>query len=179
MTPELEIRMVHKPVFFVADLNARGELRSNVEYSYENLQRIPGAEDLITHLSTNLWRSPDEFETAIPGGQGGLMFRWCASAPTSGIATLRFQSELLSLSLLAAGLNDDADRLTLAAFQHHQLRELHDTGIEPAFHLMDVKDRPLVATINFLDPEDPAARPIAALLDRCFAASYFRYHQLA
>src|SRR5258708_7513423 len=28
--PRLEIRMVHKPVFFVADLNARGELRSNV-----------------------------------------------------------------------------------------------------------------------------------------------------
>ena len=164
-------------LFCVADLDARGELRSRADYTYETLEQIPGAGDLITLFSTHLWRTPQEFEITL--GSPSLALRWRASAPTAGIATLRFQGELLSLSLLATGLNPEADRLTLEAFQHHQLRELHDTGIEPAFHLMELTQRPLVATINFRDPDDPTARPVAALADRCFAASYFRFHQLA
>jgi hypothetical protein len=166
-------------IFVVADLDSRGELRSKSQYTYEALQQIPGADELITHLSAYLWRSPEEFETPVPGGHGALTLRWRACAPTAGIATLRFHANLSSLSLLATGLNPDADRLTFAAFQQHQLRELHDTGIEPAFHLMDLTDRPLIATINFLDPGDAAVHRTAALLDRCFAASYFRYQQLA
>ena len=171
--------MPNKPIFFVADFNSRGELRSKSPYTYEDLQYIAGADELITHFSASLWRSPDEFETPVPDGRDALTLRWRASAPTAGIATLRCHGELSSLSLLATGLNVDADRLTLEAFQRHQLRELHDSGIEPAFHLMDLTDRPLVATINFFDPADPALHPTAALLDRCFAASYFRFQQLA
>jgi hypothetical protein len=171
--------MPGKLSFYVADFDSRGELRSKAQYTYEDLQRIDGADELITHFSSSLWRSPEEFETPVPGGRGALVLRWCASAPTAGIATLRYHADLSSLSLLATGLNADADRLTFQAFQQHQLRELHDTGIEPAFHLMDVTDRPLIATINFLDPGDPAVHQTAALLDRCFAASYFRYQQLA
>jgi hypothetical protein len=165
--------------FFVADLNSQGELRAKAEYRYEDLEQIPGAADLIIHFSTLLWQANDEFDSAIPGGEGGLRFRWCASSPTTGIATLRHQSELLSLSLLVSGLDADADRLTLAAFQSHQLHELRDTAYEPAFHLMEIVERPLVATVNFIDPPDQAARLTAALADRCFAASYFRFHQLA
>lgn len=171
--------MPSKLIFFVADLNPRGELRSKSEYTYEQLQQIPGADELIAAFSASLWRSPEEFEMPLGGGSDGLIFRWLATAPTAGIATLRFNGELLSLSLLATGLNADADRLTLQAFQLHQLRELRDTGIEPAFHLMDLAERPLVATINFLDPDDPALHAVAALADRCFAASRFRFQQLA
>jgi hypothetical protein len=171
--------MPNQLAFFVADLNSRGELRDKAEYHYQTLEQVPGADDLIAHCSANLWRAPEEFETMIPGGRGGLMFRWRASCPTAGIATLRFKNELLSLSLLASGLDPDADRITLLAFQQHQLRELRDTGIEPAFHLMDIPERPLIATINFQDPEDASLRAAAALVDRCFAASYFRYHHLS
>ena len=35
--------------------------------------------------------------------------------------------------------------------------------------------RPLVATINFQSPPDGPRQAVAALADRCFAASYFRY----
>jgi hypothetical protein len=171
--------MSTKLFFFVGDFNALGELRSKTPYAYQDLQRLPGAEELITHFSTHFWRSPEEFETHVPGGGGALLLRWRASAPTAGIATLRFHADLSALSLLATGLDADADRLTLEAFQRHQLRELHDSGIEPAFHLMDITDRPLIATINFLDPADSALHFTAALVDRCFAASYFRYQQLA
>ena len=65
------------------------------------------------------------------------------------------------------------------AFQRHLLLGLHDTGYEPAFALMDLSERPLVATINFAVPHPPADRIVLALADRCFGAAYFRYHGLA
>jgi hypothetical protein len=44
---------------------------------------------------------------------------------------------------------------------------------------MDLKERPVVATINFASPQEQVDQLIAALSDRCFAASYFRYQNLA
>jgi hypothetical protein len=59
------------------------------------------------------------------------------------------------------------------------LREWRDTGFEPAFGLMDLKQRPLVATINFRSPTAPGDQLLTALTDRCFAAAYFRMQGLA
>jgi len=165
--------------FFVADFNVRGEMRSIEEYHYENLERIPGAAELIVRFSTALYRSPESFEITLPSAKADATFRWLASAPTAGIATLRSRGELTSISLLASGRDAQADHLTLEAFQHHLLRELHDTGVEPSFALMEVRERPVVATINFASPDDQTDQFIAALADRCFAASYFRYQNLA
>jgi hypothetical protein len=86
---------------------------------------------------------------------------------------------LVSLSLLCTGLNAAADQITLQAFQRHLLTELRDTGYEPAFALMDLRQRPLVATVGFAAPPDPQRQLLVALADRCFAAAYFRYLQLA
>ena len=83
------------------------------------------------------------------------------------------------MSLLATGKVPDADAVTLEAFQRHLLAALHDTGCEPAFSLLDLRERPLLATINFVQPEEPQDRDAVALADRCFAAAYFRYQQLA
>lgn len=165
--------------FVVADLNVRGELQLKAAYRYEQLEQIDGATPLIAHLSAHLWRSPEEFETALPGGLSAMQFRWRASAPTAGIATLRSDGQLASLSLLASGIDPDADRITLEAFQRHLLREWHDTGTEPGFALLDLNARPLVATINFQGPIAPGDQFLVALADRCFAAAYFRYQQLA
>ncbi len=165
--------------FFVADFNVRGELRSVEEYRYEDLEQIPGAAELILAFSTALYRAPETFELPLPAVRDDAKFRWLASAPTAGIATLRNRGELTSISLLASGLDPSADHLTFDAFQTHLLRELHDTGVEPAFALMDMKERPVVATINFRSPDEPPDQMIAALSDRCFAASYFRYQNLA
>jgi hypothetical protein len=165
--------------FFVADFDVRGDMRAVQEYHYEDLERIPGAGELIVRFSTALYRSPETFELSLPSVKGDLTFRWLASAETAGIATLRSRGELTSISLLASGLDAPADHVTLEAFQHHLVRELHDTGVEPSFALMDLKQRPAVATINFKSPEDPPDQLIAALSDRCFAASYFRYQNLA
>jgi hypothetical protein len=164
--------------FFVADLNLRGDLQACAEYRYEQLERIPGASDLIVHFATHLYRSPDEFEVPFPRREH-LSFRWRASAPTAGIATLRNERQLASLGLLASGIKPEADDLTLGAFQTHLLRELHGTPFEPAFGLREVKDRPLVAVVAFAAPPDPADQVLVALADRCFAAAYFRYLGLA
>jgi hypothetical protein len=166
-------------IFTVADLNVRGDLQSKAEYSYSLLEQIPGALDLITHFATSLWRSPDEFELPLPPPHRHIKARWRASAPSAGIATFRANDQLTSLSLLACGVDADADTITLQAFQQHLLRELRDTEYEPAFALLDLKERPLVATINFFSPPDEVDRIAVALCDRCFAAAYFRTHNIA
>ncbi len=165
--------------FFVADFNVKGELRAVADYRYDDLERIPGAGELIVRFSTALYRAPGTFELNLPSVKGDATFRWLASAETAGIATLRSRGELTSISLLASGLDPQADHLTFEAFQHHLLRELHDTGVEPSFALMELTQRPVVATINFRSPEEQADQLVAALSDRCFAASYFRYQNLA
>jgi hypothetical protein len=164
--------------FCVADLNVRGELIAKQTYRYDQLEQIPGAGDLITSFATLLWRSPDEFEATLPTSTG-VAVRWRSSSATSGIVTLRCNEVLASLSLLASGVSAEADRVTLDAFQRHLVRELHGTETEPAFALMDLSERPVVATINFQSPADELDRLIVALADRCFAAAYFRTKDLA
>ena len=164
-------------IFWVADLNVRGELLSRADFRYEQLEQIPEAAELIVQFSTILWRDPERFETSLPPGR--LSIRWRASAPTAGILTVRYGAQLTSLTLLLTGKHAEADRITLEAFQLHLLRELHDTGFEPAFELMEIPERPLAATINFAPPVEQADRMLVALADRCFAASYFRCQDLA
>lgn len=154
-------------------------MRSVQEYRYQDLERIPGAGELIIRFSSALYRAPGVFEMNLPSAHNDLTFRWLAAAETAGIATLRSGPHLTSISLLASGIDPQADHLTFEAFQIHLVRELHDTGVEPSFALMDLKQRPVVATINFKSPDDRADQLVAALSDRCFAASYFRYLNLA
>ena len=168
-----------KGTFLVADLNASGELKSRGEYRYDLLQQVPGAADLIGRLSGLLWKSPEEFEDAINPGSSKLTFRWKSSSTSAGMASLRHGETLVSITVLLSGLSEDQDHLTALALQQHLLRELRDTGFEPAFGLMDLKERPLAATINFHVALAPADQFISALADRCFAASYFRYQALA
>ena len=163
--------------FTAVDLTAQCEVRLQAHYEYELLEKIEGATDLIAQFATKIWSSPEEFQ--IPLKQdGNLTWRWRALAQGAGIASLRMGAEPLSLSLLASGIDASADQITLTAFQQHAMRELHDTGFEPAFDLMSLTDRPLIATINIHSPREQVDRLATALADRCFAASYFRYHGL-
>jgi len=169
--------MVPERRFFVADLNAQGELRAEAEYQYEQLEQVPGAGDLISTFSAAVWRSPEGFETLLHPRNRRLALRWRSSAATAGIATVRNGQELASLSLLCSGLDESAD--SLKAYQQHLLAELRDTGYEPAFGLMELKRRPLVATVAFQAPADPTDQLLVALADRCFAAAFFRFLSLA
>ncbi len=53
--------------FYVADLNAKGELLAKAVYDYEQLERIPGAGEVITEMATAIWRSPEAFEARSCG----------------------------------------------------------------------------------------------------------------
>lgn len=165
--------------FYVADVNATGELRALAEYQYGQLEQIPGAADLIGLLSGAVWRSPEEFEVGLHDERPHIIFRWRACAATAGVATAWDTGRLASVSLVCSGLDEDADRITLDAYQRHLLHELHDTGYEPAFSLIHLRERPLLASVSFATPTEPADRLLVALADRCFAAAFFRYLSLA
>ena len=165
--------------FWVADLNAQRELHSKADYTYEDLEHLPRTADMIAGFSAATWKSPEvvDLEPILPATR--ISCRWRASAPTAGILSFRCSGQVASLSLLASGKDTEADRITLAVFQQHLLQELHDTGYEPAFDLVALTERPLVATFNLFSPAEPADQMAIAMADRCFAASYFRYQQLA
>jgi hypothetical protein len=165
--------------FFMADVNATGELRALAEYRYEQLEQIPGAGDLIGTLSGAVWRSPQEFEVRLHDERPHLVLRWRASAATAGVATVWDGKVLASVSLACSGLDEDADRITLDAYQRHLLHELRDTGYEPAFSLVHLRERPLLASVSFAAPDDPTDKILVALADRCFGAAFFRYLSLA
>src|SRR5678809_213209 len=93
--------------FFVADLNAKGDIQDITEYTYAQLEQIPGAGDLITHFATELWRNPEEFELALPREQKHLKMRWPATAERAGICTLRDGEQRASMGLLATGKNSE------------------------------------------------------------------------
>jgi hypothetical protein len=163
--------------FWVIDLTPTGEIRLRQDYEYQFLEKIPGAADLIALFSTRLWREPAQFDIALPGGR--LTLRWSACSDSAGIAVLRDGGELASLSLLLCGQDPDADAAVKKSLQLHLVRELHDTGYEPAFDLMSISDRPLLASIHFRPPTQPEDQQLFALADRCFAASYFQKMGLA
>lgn len=164
--------------FTAVDLTPTCEVRSTVRYEYALLEKISGAMDLITLLATEVWRNPDEFEIPL-APNANLILRWRAVAATAGIATVRDSGRTLSLSLIASGLDVDADQITLEAFQRHIVRELHDTGFEASFDLVELRERPLLATLGLFVPQDENDRWVFALADRCFAAAYFRKLGLA
>ena len=141
--------------------------------------RFPEPPSSSFTFATQLYRTPEEFEIPLARHKEHLRYRWRSSSETTGITTLRNDGELASLAILASGINPDADRLTLEAFQTHLLRELHGTEFEPAFGLREANDRPLVAVVAFAAPPDQVDQVLVALADRCFAAAYFRYLNLA
>jgi hypothetical protein len=165
--------------FYVADLNALGELHQLTPYDYASLELVPGALDVIARCSAELWKNPAEFE--IPLMDGGQCFlRWRSTSESSGIATVRRkEGDLVSLSLLAAGRDPQAEATNFDVLQKHILRELRQTPFEPAFDLIGIKQRPLIATMTFATTGSANEQLIEALADRCFAAAYFRYLGLA
>jgi hypothetical protein len=163
--------------FQVVDLTGTGEIRLRERYEYETLERIEGASELIGIFSSWLWRAPDAFELPVPGG--ALNLRWRACSESSGLATLRERERLLRLCVLLSGQGAEDDLATLKPLQLHLVRELHDTGYEPAFDLMSLTERPLLASMSFVAPVQEGDRRLFALCDRCFAASYFRKMGLA
>lgn len=164
--------------FCVADLNVHGELRTRQAYAYASLERLPGCRDLIADLASLLYRLPGGFDAPLANTDDLLTLRFAAIAPTAGIATLRTAGRVTSVSLVLTGLDAEADTITRSAYQRHLVRLHRDSGYEPAFDLLDLDDRPLVATLDFPAAETQPFAPAAAIADRCFAAAYFRYHRL-
>jgi hypothetical protein len=167
-----------KGLFHVADLSAQGELRQIAEYDYESLELIPGASDLIGRCSGALYKNADEFEIEL-NDERTTWVRWRSTAAGTGVATVRHgENELVSLSILATGADPQSESATLDVLQKHIARQLLQTPFEPAFDLMQIQPRPLLATVTLATGGDACDHRIWALADRAFAAAYFRYFRL-
>ncbi|MDB5328210.1 MAG: hypothetical protein JWM57_3779 [Phycisphaerales bacterium] len=167
------------PPYCVVDLKASGDLIATTAYLYADLERIPGCAELIGHLSGELWKAPDAFDTELGDAAGVMSLRWWSTAPTAGLMTLRSEQQVLSVTVLASGIHAEADRLTIHALQQQLAVELHGTRHEAAFALAELDQRPLAATINIRSPKERSLQALTAVADRCFAAAYFRYLHLA
>ena len=168
--------MQHPP-FHVYDLTAQGELQLSAKYSYEDLELLPGTADLIGHFSGRLYANPGEWQTNL--SPTPLKLRFFPPSSTSALATLSERDKTLSLSVLLTGINKDSDQLTINTVQSHLLRELHGTPFEASFSLLNLAERPMIASVHLALPESPDALPFFAVADRCLAAAYFRFHRLA
>src|SRR5689334_7216272 len=114
--------------FNVVDLTAQCEVQLKAVYRYELLEQLPGAAEQIGTFAGEIWRAPENFELLIEGALNAMMLRWTALADSAGIASIRDKNQPLSLSLLVSGLDAEADRITLEAFQDHVVQQLRDTG---------------------------------------------------
>lgn len=167
--------MVRTDDFWIADLKGNGELQLKACYSYSLLMQIPNCAELIGQLSGALWATPEAFIQTLTPLPESLTIRWQATADSAGLMSIRNGETLVSISVLASGKNDEFDSSTLGALQSHLTSALHGTEHEPAFSLVELTERPLVATINLASPVGDLPKQMAAVADRCFAASYFRY----
>lgn len=162
--------------FTVVDLTPQCQVRSKARYEYELLEQVNGAAELLGDVTSLLANNPEAFEAKLADS---IFLRWRASSQTTGIAAVRDESErTLSLSIVASGLEPESDHLTLTAFQDHAVRELRDGPYEPSFDLVNLPERPLLASIGLILPPVQHRWPFA-LADRCFAAAYFRRLGLA
>lgn len=170
--------------FWVADLSSTGEMLLKERYEYALLEQLPGAPDLISDLAGHLYRSPDGFERELAAGT--IRFRWVACSPTCGIISFRLKDRpgptgepLAAFGVLLSGYDAADDAVVCRAVQGRLVDELRDTGFEPGFDLIGLKERPLLASFDCAPPVAPPQRATLALADRCFAAAYFRRLALA
>jgi len=170
--------------FWVADLSIGGEILFKEPYENAVLERVPGAAELIGEVAGRLYRWPDGFDVDLLAGTIRILWRPCCDS--GGVLTIRYRDEvgpaapwqLASFALLLSGTNEDEDRAICSAAQNRLVEILHDTGMEPAFDLAELTERPLVASFSNTLPADARLRETLAISDRCFGAAYFRWRHL-
>lgn len=166
--------------FWVIDLHPSGDVRSTERYTYALLQQIPSADDLITQIATELYRNPNGFELHV-GTQRALLLRFAPISQSSAALTVRERSSsaVVSFSLMLTEAEPAHESISLDAFQKQVVRELHGTEHEASFAIRGLTQRPALISLSLHDPKNPADRAVAAVVDRCAAAAYFRYHHCA
>ncbi len=133
---------------------------------FDLIPKAPEGERICGLFAEWLQGQPPEFQERVPFlKRGDLNLSW--SAASGGVAFASFQSEdaPLSMSLLLAGLDPEADRGLLMGMAEAGL------GPEVAAEL-DAPHRPLLATVLF--PGAPEASPALQLLNTALASVFFR-----
>lgn len=123
--------------------------------------------DLFLHFLAD---RPPGFREELPFlKQPGTELEWAAAEGGAALATFYDQGRPLSMGILLAGLNEEADKRMLDG-----LRATAGYAIfqEDVARCLDAPERPLL--INILFPESPELRPRVQLLATALASVFFR-----
>ncbi len=148
-------------MFYVQALHLEtGEMESG---KLDLVPKVAEGEKICGLFADWLGGQPAAFQAKIPFlKKGDVELQWNAAAGGVAYASLVENGEPLSLSVLLAGVDAEADAGMLDGF----LGLLPDGLFQPA------KERPLLATLVF--PGRPEATPLLQLLTTALASVFFR-----
>jgi hypothetical protein len=125
----------------------------------------------------SLFEGSDVFErfTPIPvKGLGHITLKVLSGSSSSAIVVFQVNGRSACVCGFASGQESSEDRDMLASLQSSQITILREHGIEPAFDLLAIDERPLAVSIPTPDESIPLRdRMMIGDMSRCAAAGYF------
>jgi hypothetical protein len=136
--------------------------------THDTARLAPAAVEVFRDL---VERHGASFRVPLPvRGLAHLELQW-TSYGTAAMATFWARAPVTT-SALAAGLDAGEDRDVLQALQSLILHFHGDSPLEPAFDVLAIPDRPLLATVPIPAPPTPDMGIIADA-ETCLAAAFF------
>lgn len=127
----------------------------------------------MSYLTSLLESHGNEFQLQIPmRGVGQIDLHWNSDHLSSGLGSLSAGGDLVSTIVIMSGINAEADQKTLAMAQTALENVCGAAGKEPpARDLLEIKDRPAVATIRWSALERKAMTLLTDM-EICLAAAF-------
>jgi hypothetical protein len=140
---------------------------------HDSTSLVPAAVQVFRDL---LERFGPHFKQPVPviGDEYVLMFT-CESAGCA-VATFFWQGQPVTTSVLLFGGHAADEEKTLLAVQQMMSQIYRPFGVEPAFDLLSIVDRPLLATLMIPLPPGsvpPSAYAVIGDAETCLAAAFF------
>lgn len=117
-----------------------------------------------------LSEQPPEFRAKLPFlKQGEAELEWASAAGGAALASFYEAGEPLSMGILLAGVNEEADAQMIAALRQSVLEPVFGSEADA---LLESPERPLM--INVIFPGNPELTPRVQLLATALASVFFR-----
>ncbi len=131
---------------------------------------VPGAVEVFRSM---LDRHGDNFREPLPiPAFAHIGLSWTRQG-TAAVASFWARGDPVTTSALAPGLDAGDDHAALDGIQSLVLHFHGDSPSEPAFDLLTIADRPLLATVPIPVPSNRADMAIIADMETCLAAAFF------
>jgi hypothetical protein len=178
--------IMHTGQFFLIEFTHEMEVLPGTAHGWfhrEDIGEDGPIFDAVAPLMDDLRQSPAGFETKLHDPRGGrpMLIRWRPHSQTAGTAEFWMNGTLAARSLLLCGVEKSAEWRALRQFNREAPRRWRTADDDPraAPRLLQLHERPLYASIIFLDKNDATRRVVLLIAQRAFAAAYFRVRFVA